>query len=104
MDWNYGYAGKAIPTLKIVVEHVTTSEGVEFVKTAGPNVAATITAHHLLYNRNAIFKGGKVYHLNEFDVISSHDILNRCSTPLLLFTRTQTRNSSIGIACCCHEW
>jgi dihydroorotase len=41
------------------MEHVTTSEGVEFVKSTGPNVGATITAHHLLYNRNAIFKGGK---------------------------------------------
>lgn len=46
------------PDLKIVVEHLTTSQGVEFVKNASDNVAATITAHHLLYDRNAIFKGG----------------------------------------------
>ena len=47
-----------IPTLKIVFEHVTTREGVEFVRGASSNVAATITAHHLLLNRNALFAGG----------------------------------------------
>jgi dihydroorotase len=46
------------PRLKLVLEHVTTQDGIEFVKSAPPNVAATLTAHHLLYNRNAIFKGG----------------------------------------------
>lgn len=46
------------PDLRIVVEHVTTRKMVEFVQAAGPNVAATITAHHLLFNRNALFKGG----------------------------------------------
>ncbi len=46
------------PDLRIVVEHVTTRKMVEFVQAAGPNVAATITAHHLLSNRNALFKGG----------------------------------------------
>lgn len=49
---------KEIPNLKIVMEHITTKEAVEFVMSAPDNVAATITAHHLLYNRNAIFKGG----------------------------------------------
>jgi dihydroorotase len=49
---------KEFPGLKIVLEHVTTKDGVDFVRVAGPNVAATITAHHLLLNRNAIFKGG----------------------------------------------
>lgn len=42
----------AHPTLKVVLEHITTKEAVAFVEAAGPNVAATITAHHLLYNRN----------------------------------------------------
>ena len=42
----------AHPTLKIVLEHITTKEAVAAVEAAGPNVAATITAHHLLYNRN----------------------------------------------------
>ncbi|CAM9100996.1 unnamed protein product, partial [Heterosigma akashiwo] len=46
------------PTLKVVMEHITTSEAVDFVLGCPPNVAATITAHHLLYNRNAIFQGG----------------------------------------------
>jgi dihydroorotase len=47
-----------LPTLKIVLEHVTTKEAVEFVSAAGPHVAATITPHHLIINRNAIFQGG----------------------------------------------
>lgn len=46
------------PSLRIVFEHITTSEAAQFVTEAGPNVGATITAHHLLYNRNAIFTGG----------------------------------------------
>lgn len=44
--------------LKIVVEHITTADAVEFVMQAGDNVAATITAHHLLYNRNHMLVGG----------------------------------------------
>jgi len=46
------------PGLKIVLEHVTTKHGAQYVAEAGPQTAATITAHHLLYNRNAIFTGG----------------------------------------------
>ena len=46
------------PELKIVLEHITTADAVSWVRSAGPKTAATITAHHLLYNRNAIFKGG----------------------------------------------
>jgi dihydroorotase len=46
------------PALRIVLEHVTTRDAVAFVQSAGPNIAATITAHHLLYNRNALFQGG----------------------------------------------
>jgi dihydroorotase len=49
---------KDFPALKVVLEHVTTKEGVDFVLAGGGNVAATITAHHLLLNRNAIFQGG----------------------------------------------
>ncbi len=49
---------KKFPALKIVLEHLTTQQGVEFVNAAPANVAATITAHHLLYNRNAMFQGG----------------------------------------------
>lgn len=46
------------PDLKIVFEHITTAEAVEFVDGSGPNIAATITPHHLAFNRNAIFQGG----------------------------------------------
>lgn len=46
------------PRLKIVLEHITTRHAAEFVATAPANVAATITVHHLLYNRNAMFRGG----------------------------------------------
>ena len=46
------------PTLKVVVEHITTREAADFVISAPENVAATITAHHLLLNRNALFVGG----------------------------------------------
>jgi dihydroorotase len=44
--------------LKIVLEHVTTRDAVQYVEVTGPNVGATITAHHLLLNRNALFLGG----------------------------------------------
>ncbi len=46
------------PKLKIVLEHITTRQAAEFIASAPINVGATITAHHLLYNRNAMFKGG----------------------------------------------
>ena len=46
------------PNLKIVLEHITTRDAVQYVEVTGPNVAATITAHHLLMNRNALFMGG----------------------------------------------
>ncbi len=46
------------PALKVVFEHITTSEAVAFVEAGGPNLAATITPHHLAINRNAMFEGG----------------------------------------------
>ncbi len=46
------------PRLKVVFEHITTREAVEFVSTGPPQLAATITAHHLQINRNAMFAGG----------------------------------------------
>jgi dihydroorotase len=49
---------KRHPDLRVVLEHVTTREGVDFVRSAGANIAATITPHHLLINRNAMFEGG----------------------------------------------
>ena len=49
---------KRFPGLKVVFEHITTKDAAEFVLSAPNNVAATITAHHLLMNRNDMFKGG----------------------------------------------
>jgi len=49
---------KNFPELRIVLEHVTTQEAVQFVESASDNIAATITPQHLLYNRNAILVGG----------------------------------------------
>ena len=46
------------PELKVVFEHITTKEAAQYVAEAGVHTAATITAHHLLYNRNALFTGG----------------------------------------------
>ena len=48
----------SFPRLKIVVEHITTADAVDFVNSAPDNVAATITAHHLLFNRNHMLAGG----------------------------------------------
>ncbi|HZP94021.1 MAG TPA: dihydroorotase [Burkholderiales bacterium] len=49
---------RRFPGLKMVLEHITTKEAVAFVTAASKSVAATITAHHLLLNRNALFQGG----------------------------------------------
>ena len=46
------------PDLKVVFEHITTRDAAQYVAEAGAHTAATITAHHLLYNRNALFMGG----------------------------------------------
>ena len=48
----------AFPDLKVVLEHITTAEAVNFVKSGNENLAATITAHHLLFNRNHMLVGG----------------------------------------------
>ena len=45
-------------SLKIVLEHITTRDAVQYIEVTGPNVAATVTPHHLLLNRNALFLGG----------------------------------------------
>jgi dihydroorotase len=54
---------RRLPELRIVFEHVTTEESVSYVEASSANLAATITAHHLLINRNAIFAGGIHPHL-----------------------------------------
>ncbi len=49
---------RRFPALKVVFEHITTAEAAQYVAEAGPHTGATLTAHHLLYNRNALFTGG----------------------------------------------
>ena len=58
IDQTLGPLVDRFPGLKIVLEHVTTRDAVQYVEITGPNIAATITAHHLLMNRNALFLGG----------------------------------------------
>ena len=47
-----------LPALRVIFEHITTAEAAQFVMNAPANIAATLTVHHLLYNRNAMFAGG----------------------------------------------
>lgn len=54
---------KKIPELRVVFEHITTRDAVDFVLEAKDNVGATITPHHLMFDRNAIFKGGVRPHM-----------------------------------------
>jgi len=71
------------PGLKVVLEHITTREAAEFVTDAPPRVAATLTAHHLLLSRNAIFAGGVRPHLYCLPVLkreSHRQALVRCAT------------------------
>ena len=49
---------RLFPALKVVLEHITTEDAAAYVEAAGPNVAATVTPHHLVINRNAMFEGG----------------------------------------------
>lgn len=51
------------PGLRVVFEHISTADGVDFVRGAGENVAATVTPHHLVINRNALFAGGMRPHM-----------------------------------------
>ena len=58
-----GWVTHDFPALNIVLEHITTEEGVEFVKSCGKNIAATVTPHHLVINRNDLLAGGIRPHL-----------------------------------------
>jgi len=51
------------PGLRVVFEHITTADAAEFVASGGPNLAATVTAHHLMINRGAMFEGGLRPHM-----------------------------------------
>ena len=63
----------SFPELKIVLEHVTTKEGVEFVMATGDMIAATITPHHLLINRSTMFQGGIRPHLYCLPIAKRHE-------------------------------
>ncbi len=58
IDHHLGPICETFASLRVVLEHITTREAVAFVREARPGVAATITAHHLLLNRNAMFESG----------------------------------------------
>jgi dihydroorotase len=58
IDRTFAALLRDFPELKMVFEHITTAEAADFVLAAGPNLAATITPHHLAINRNAMFAGG----------------------------------------------
>jgi dihydroorotase len=60
------------PKLRIVLEHITTAAAVEFIQQTRDNVAATITAHHLLYDRNALFKKGINPHYYCLPILKRH--------------------------------
>jgi dihydroorotase len=62
-----------LPRLRIVFEHITTRAAVQFVRAAGPQVAATITPQHLLHNRNAIFHGGIRPHYYCLPILKTED-------------------------------
>jgi dihydroorotase len=64
---------QALPALKIVLEHITTRAAVQFVLSARQGIAATITPHHLLMNRNALFEGGIRPHHYCLPVLKSED-------------------------------
>ena len=54
------------PSLKVVFEHITTKDAVDFVSESGPTLGATITPHHLTFNRNAIFQCGiRLFHVTD---------------------------------------
>jgi dihydroorotase len=73
------------PNLKFVMEHVTTAEGVAFVRDGPPNLAGTLTAHHLLYNRNALVSE------RDNDATDTHTTILHSLTPSL--TRSPQRNN-----------
>ena len=58
IDRTMSKIAKNFPELRVVFEHITTSDAVDFVMNEGDNIAATITPHHLVFNRNAMFEGG----------------------------------------------
>ncbi len=97
------------PGLKVVFEHITTAEAAAFVLESGPNVAATITPHHLRINRNAMFDGGIRPHFYCLPVAKreTHRLALRkaaCSGSPKIFLGTDSAPHAIGrkeTACGC---
>ncbi|MFN7753582.1 MAG: dihydroorotase [Pseudomonadota bacterium] len=72
-----------LPGLRVVCEHITTSDAAHFVLESGPGIAATLTPQHLLYNRNAIFAGGLRPHYYCLPVLKREEhrkVLVECAT------------------------
>ena len=67
-----------LPQLRVVMEHVTTSDGVEYVKAGGNAIAATLTTHHLFINRNHILAGGIRPHYYCLPVAKGNRIVSPC--------------------------
>ena len=74
-----------LPDLKIIMEHITTKQGVDFVLNGGPNVGGTITPQHLMYNRNSERK---------VSVMSDRSASGRTEAPFLLSSDSETRRTS----------
>lgn len=100
------------PQLRIVLEHITTAHAADFVMTSGENVAATITPQHLLYSRNALFKGGmrphfyclpvlkrEVHRLALLKVVASGDPKFFLGTDSAPHSRTSKEASCCGAGC-----
>jgi len=64
---------REIPELRVVFEHITTRQGVEFVRSAGDNVGATITPQHLMFSRNDMFSGGIRPHYYCLPILKRHE-------------------------------
>jgi dihydroorotase len=100
------------PGLKLVLEHITTKNGIDFVNAGGANVAGTLTAHHLLLNRNAIFAGGIRPHHYCLPVLKRERIAGRwwrrrfravrnsSSAPIRRRMRRAPRKTACGCAGC----
>lgn len=73
LDTTLGEIRSRFPALRMVIEHATTADAAQYVLEAPANVGASITAHHLLYNRNAIFLGGLRPHYYCLPVLKHED-------------------------------
>lgn len=82
-----------LPDLKIIMEHITTKQGVEFVLNGGENIGGTITPQHLLYNRNSRSLSRTLIILR-WRMLTSRPVGGRSETPFLLPPHPQARGAS----------